>query len=75
MINTNLLFLHCSLYWLPGKNGRNNLLKLNNIALNRPAMVVDQIKLNSIRNNKVDTISEIWFPLKITRTYISLQLL
>ena len=53
-------FMNCS----PVKTIINSLVKLNHVVLTNPTMPGDQIKLNYMCNNKVDTISEIWFPSK-----------
>ena len=42
----------------PGKTEINNLVELKHMVLNSPATLGDQIKLNYIHNNKVDTISD-----------------
>ena len=50
--------------WSPVETGRENLVKLKSMVFNSPKIMSDRIKLNYTRNNKVDTISEIWFPPK-----------
>ena len=50
--------------WSPGETVRNPLVKIKHVVLNSPEMTGYQMKLNCIRNNKVDATSEIWFPPK-----------
>ena len=50
----------------------NHLEKLSKMVLEILTTVDDQIKLYYIHNNKVDNISEIWFPQKITRAKVNL---
>ena len=72
MINTNLLFLHWWLDWSPDETVKNLLVRLKHTVLNSPTAAGGQIKLNYIGNNKVDTISELWFPQNITGSQVSL---
>ena len=55
--------------WPLVKTGRNPLVKLNHTVLNRPTTEGDQINYNYIQNDKVENISDMPYPPKMTRIY------